>query len=316
MMVFFSKKFILIVRLKSRKGAVMYRFILVLLLLFNTQPSYALSTLGHQVVCQLAYEQLTISKKQKIDQLLLAISKEDAQLINHYNHNNKKAKITFAKACTWADAIKKKKKLKQYNTWHYLNVPRIALTATKNNCSDGCLTEAILIHHNEFNTTTNLQNKVQALMFLGHWLGDIHQPLHVSYQDDLGGNKRAIYLENNACKNLHRLWDDCLLTAKGAKNNKKPTLDKLVDKLAKQWPATTLTLQLESDVYHWATDALTFIRKPSFLYCQLDQQGGCQPLPQKVVNIPKNYITNYQPLLEQQLLKAAFRLHSILNTTL
>jgi hypothetical protein len=30
--------------------------------------------------------------------------------------------------------------------------------------------------------------KLASLKFLGHWVGDIHQPLHVSFEDDRGGN--------------------------------------------------------------------------------------------------------------------------------
>jgi hypothetical protein len=30
--------------------------------------------------------------------------------------------------------------------------------------------------------------KLEALKFLGHWVGDVHQPLHVSLEDDRGGN--------------------------------------------------------------------------------------------------------------------------------
>ena len=257
----------------------------------------------------------------KIDQLLLAISKEDAQLINHYNHNNKKAKITFAKACTWADAIKKKKKLKQYNTWHYLNVPRIALTATKNNCSDGCLTEAILIHHNEFNTTTNLQNKVQALMFLGHWLGDIHQPLHVSFSSDYGGNKNKITPLVGRCENLHWYWDECLLYPIPKSDKKADKFDYLAFKaeilktLKHKLPEAPKAQWKNSETIDWANESLTLIREKSFNYCQLKENNCLSKQNDKIV-ITKAYHQHYQNMLHERMLQAAVRLSSLLTEAL
>jgi len=37
-------------------------------------------------------------------------------------------------------------------------------------------------------TSTDDQAKLASLKYLGHWVGDIHQPLHVSFADDRGGN--------------------------------------------------------------------------------------------------------------------------------
>jgi len=46
----------------------------------------------------------------------------------------------------------------------------------------------------------------QALAFLGHFVGDVHQPLHVSYSDDRGGNQTRIYYRGERT-NLHAFWD-------------------------------------------------------------------------------------------------------------
>jgi hypothetical protein len=40
------------------------------------------------------------------------------------------------------------------------------------------------------NNATQAQ-KLASLKFLGHWVGDIHQPLHVSFEDDWGGSSLA-----------------------------------------------------------------------------------------------------------------------------
>ena len=54
--------------------------------------------------------------------------------------------------------------------------------------------------------------KLASLKFLGHWIGDIHQPLHVSFADDRGGN---FIRESGPCVNsLHTVWDTCIIEKK------------------------------------------------------------------------------------------------------
>ncbi|GEP61951.1 hypothetical protein RSO01_91170 [Reyranella soli] len=59
--------------------------------------------------------------------------------------------------------------------------------------------------------TASQKQKLLALKFLGHWLGDIHQPLHVSFKDDRGGNE--IDVTGECTSNLHSAWDTCLVLA-------------------------------------------------------------------------------------------------------
>jgi hypothetical protein len=51
--------------------------------------------------------------------------------------------------------------------------------------------------------------RLQLLKTLGHWVGDIHQPFHVSFADDRGGNLVAIA---GPCRHgLHAVWDACII---------------------------------------------------------------------------------------------------------
>ena len=48
------------------------------------------------------------------------------------------------------------------------------------------------------------------MKFLCHWVGDLHQPLHVSFEDDRGGN--GIATTGGLCnRNLHGVWDTCII---------------------------------------------------------------------------------------------------------
>ena len=50
------------------------------------------------------------------------------------------------------------------------------------------------------------RRKWEALSFLGHYLGDVHQPLHAGKKTDLGGNSIKIYWYGSR-SNLHKVWD-------------------------------------------------------------------------------------------------------------
>ena len=50
-----------------------------------------------------------------------------------------------------------------------------------------------------------------SLMFLAHFLGDIHQPLHCGSVQDYGGNTIAVNWYNRTMTNLHRVWDQDII---------------------------------------------------------------------------------------------------------
>jgi hypothetical protein len=56
--------------------------------------------------------------------------------------------------------------------------------------------------------------KAAALRFLGHFIGDLHQPLHVSHGEDWGGNKiRVAWFDEEV--NLHTVWDSKIIERAG-----------------------------------------------------------------------------------------------------
>ena len=296
----------------------MYKVLILSLLLLVSPASVALGKLGHQVVCQLAYQHLSINKQNKINALLVILSAEDKQLINRYNYRNSQNKITYADTCTWADAIKKDNKYDQYKPWHYLNIARNQTSVTQGSCTKNCVSHAILHHSRQLATAKTPQQRAHALMFLGHWLGDIHQPLHVSYADDLGGNQRRISTTQGKCNNLHWLWDACLITANldTKINTIQSPYMRLLSKLSAQWHSAPISIWQQENVYQWASESLALIRAPAFTYCKITQQDHCHPLTAKVIHLPRSYLVKYQPILEQRILQAAVRLNGLLSAAL
>ena len=53
--------------------------------------------------------------------------------------------------------------------------------------------------------------KAIAILYVGHWSGDLHQPLHISFADDRGGNSigAAGACSGRFAASLHSVWDTC-----------------------------------------------------------------------------------------------------------
>jgi hypothetical protein len=285
-------------------------FLFTLILVTFSKPSFALGKLGHQIVCQLAFEHLSPAKQLKISTLLKAIPKKHQRLINNYNYKKQNSLITFANACTWADAIKRLENFKAYRSWHYMNVPRDHQKITVNDCSKNCLPQAILTHQKTLAKTNNANwQQAQALLFLGHWLGDIHQPLHISFADDLGGNRLIFSHLATKCKNLHWYWDECILY------KKKKSKAKWLALLTTKWDLHSQPKWQIQQVWQWADESFQLARSPSLNYCRLTNQGSCQKFPGKI-RLPDNYFSQHQAVIEQRVLLAAQRLTKILEVSL
>ncbi len=286
-------------------------FILLFCILTLSKPSFALGKLGHQIVCQLAFEHLSQPKQKKITALLNAIPKQHQKLINHYNYQKQETPITFANSCTWADAVKRLEDFKDYSSWHYMNIPRTTTEIKANDCEKNCLPQAILKHQQVLaqNKSNDRWQQAQALFFLGHWLGDIHQPLHISFSSDLGGNEIKFTHLENKCSNLHWYWDQCILY------RGKDSKAKWLVLLNTQWSQHPQPNWQTEQVWQWADESFQLVKESSFNYCKLNKQGSCQK-PKNKIKLPSDYLTQYQPIIEQRLLQAAQRLTNILEATL
>jgi len=118
--------------------------------------------------------------------------------------------------------------------WHFVNVPRaVALTAANEAkyCPGGnCVIDAIATQFRALTTASDAATKANALRFIIHFVGDMHQPLHATSNGDRGGNCVPVTYYDRVPQanpngngdyspNLHGVWDSStirtLMTAKG-----------------------------------------------------------------------------------------------------
>jgi S1/P1 Nuclease len=97
----------------------------------------------------------------------------------------------FPEACVWTDASRGDPAYDWAKPHHYVNVPAGAAGIDlARDCPPerSCIIRAITMHIGTLrDEKTSAADKAQALKFLGHFVGDIHQPLHAGHAEDRGG---------------------------------------------------------------------------------------------------------------------------------
>jgi hypothetical protein len=126
---------------------------------------------------------------------------------------------SLASISTWADEIRNKPENKGTAPWHFINLPlglsKSDFDKAVNDQGNGNLYTA-LKQANFFlgDSKTPIELKIESLKFLVHFVGDAHQPMHVSRAQDKGGNTIQLQFDGKGT-NLHSLWDSKLLDKQG-----------------------------------------------------------------------------------------------------
>jgi len=146
-----------------------------------------------------------------------------------------------------------------------------------------------------------------ALKYLDYWVGDLHQPLHVSFKDDRGGNQ--INATGECTSNLHSAWDTCLVLAVVQEDVEDAATD-----LMKSITPAKIEKWTHSDAKDWANETFAIAIRPQTKYC-VEQGGSCNLQPGSV-KVDAAYIAANGPVVREQLQKAGVRLAHLLDAAL
>jgi len=117
-------------------------------------------------------------------------------------------------ASVWADCIKGLgERFSHAFPWHFQNVDICKPFEIEPNCPFGACVSRQITRHAALLADRTLphRERLQALAFLVHLVGDLHQPLHAGDHGDLGGNRvPARYGRGGPRGNLHLIWDGWL----------------------------------------------------------------------------------------------------------
>lgn len=146
---------------------------------------------GHRVVGEVAEKYLDRRAKKAVTRLLDGHS--------------------LAFVSNYGDDIKSDREYDSYGPWHYVNFPFGKRYETYPKSEKGDIIQGINTSIEVLkNKNSSRADKVFYLKMLIHFIGDLHQPLHVGMEEDKGGNDVQVRWFKDGT-NLHRLWDSQMI---------------------------------------------------------------------------------------------------------
>lgn len=196
----------------------------------------------------------------------------------------------------WADNACHTPQYEYTKTWHYRNIDAGQDYDKFPRNENGDVTTAIKSQYAVLaDPNSTLEEKQLALKLLVHFMGDIHQPMHMGHLSDRGGNNVKVKYFNSD-RNLHGIWDSSLVES--AHNWTYTEWQDQIDRVSKEEEAAIIS---STDPDDWG--------KETFVYATQIYDKT----PDGTV-ISYDYISEWTPLIEQQLLKGGLRLAHLLNT--
>ncbi len=268
------------------------------LLLAAAPLAFGWAALGHRLVGELAQRHLNPQARAEVEALLTG-----------------ERDPTLAGVATWADDLRNADppRFKATSKWHYINAEGGGCDFdVARDCPDGDCVVAAIERQRAILADRNQPREARrdALKFIVHFVGDVHQPMHAGDRPDAGGNRYQVslrtdlepeayardrYADGVMGTNLHSVWDYYVLGEAGL------GLHAYADRLdALPWPPmreATLTPPLA-----WAGES-----------CRLIEARGLYPPTHKMDH---TYPDAMRPLAEQRVRQAAYRLALLLNDTL
>jgi len=270
---------------------------------------------GHAVVADVADQYLTPRARKQVRRIL------------------KKKKLSDLDVAVWPDLIRGDKKYEAIypgnGHWHYVDWDvfkhydkdfELKLPEDGQNVVD-----QIRYWQKELGKKgLSPERRLDALRFLVHFVGDVHQPMHCAYRyGDMGGNMipiNSFYGENYSfdadtpmdyAPNLHAMWDEYLV--KELLGTARPKT--FAKRLVKEITPEQIEYWTGRDPLAWANDSYWSARKIAYHWTNGDN------LPFKWAGAgmdltSENYIDSHLPLVQEQLEKAGVRLAEVLNRAL
>ena len=264
---------------------------LIVISLWWPATGLSFSAPSHELVCAVAYQLLNPNIKEKLDSLL--------------TDKVTRPKKSWEVGCHWPD-IARRTTHQATAAYHYMNIPHGEAFDHHRDCAAyDCITQAIARYASAIQPPQSRYHQRQAFFFLAHFITDLHQPFHVGYREDRGGNRIKVSVGERDRKKvtLHYLWDKHIPMKAGVEL--KGAVDKMVDTIRQQTRAV------------WKNDNIVLWAKES--HCVVKRYGYIQPNGEAIrsgMHISSAYMEKAQKVIYQQLMKASVRLAYLLTQRL
>jgi len=283
-----------------------------LLSLAPSVPAWPWGDEGHEIVGIVADHYLDPAVREKV-QALLAM-----------DGSGLTADTGIASESTWADRYRdsdrasSRTRYLQTREWHYADI-ELGATGLHPACPDdsalpaevvasqGAPHDCIVDKINQFraelsSARTPAPERLLALQFLLHFVGDLHQPLHAADDRDHGGNEVRVVLAGSRAGNLHQYWDTLFVERLGM--NSAAVAATLIDDIT---PAQRR---------EWASGSPADWAMQSHALAQTIAYGALPPGHDGIHVLGASYADAATAAVRLQLERAGVRLAAVLNAAL
>lgn len=281
-------------------------------------PAWSWGSAGHHIIAIIAEEHLSPEAREKIRTLLMdgKYSIVDISTCADQLRSTSRRDPTVEMCQTLAGDVPPTN-----GTWHYIDIPLPTKTKTLEAfCPQGdCVTAKITSFAETLRTSKDDAQRRQALLFLVHLVGDIHQPLHtVDRACDKGGNSERVGFSlegQHSDVKLHQVWDTKeidLLMADYQLTDERALAEALTASIspgeAEKWSRATPE-QIAWESYNIAVTRVY----PAIAYQDF---CGAQPSAPIETDLSVPYEEQGTKVVQLQLMKAGVRLAAILESAL
>ena len=272
--------------------------------LFAAAPAHAYWEFGHETVARIAMANVTPKTRAAVRRLLARSAVLDTPEC---------PATTIEGASIWADCVKP---LKDANgkarfgyayTWHFQDVNICQPFTLEEACKDGDCVSAQITRDVALlrNRTAPEKQRVRALVFLIHFVGDLHQPLHAGEKNDKGGNDVAAAYGIYSPKrfNLHSIWDGTLAERAITSG----------PSLVRRYPPAVKARVAAGTVTDWSRESWRVAHDS--VYASALHGDPCEPTPAKV-SLDEATIEKLVPVARLEIERGGLRLAKLLDRAL
>lgn len=288
----------------KRARAAPYQGLCLALCLVAAAPAAAWGPQGHRTVGAIADRLLTPRARAEVERILA----DDRD-----KYGNPSGRTSLESVSVWADEIRGTAASRP--AWHYDNEPVCGVVPRARYCPGEQCVSGVLprLVGQLADARTPAVQRDEALKWVVHLVGDIHQPLHVADNVDHGGNDVQVALagvRTRGHETLHKAWDTELVRlALHARGRGQPPA--AIDALARE-AAATLADAGESDIPGWASESHHLARNVAYAYTGF----ACDRAAPGIVILDAAYVDEAVDIVRLRVLLAGARLAALVNRAL
>lgn len=210
-------------------------------------------------------------------------------------------------AAVWADCIRAEGWRWGYTgAWHYRTAPICKAFDPRANCAGGnCVTAQITRTHRILaDESLPPAVRLEALAFMVHFAGDVHNPLHSGDNEDQGGNQVKADYGIKPGYSLHAIWDNPLAER---------AISDPADPVARRYTTEERKTLAGGTPDDWGRESWEIAR--SFVYpTAFDTDDVCaRPLPERTA-LSQEDIVRAVPIARQRVVQAGLRIADLLDS--